>query len=120
LWDALVGVTCPVGFEVGAETKQNLTATSSNVSKLQLEKFKHDSFSFNMFASEKSHNNKILPSDDGSVKEEQLDSSILTRRQNLIEFDTTDTTHYLINLPNVWRSHASTVSCFERCEGINL
>jgi hypothetical protein len=27
LWAALVGVTCPVGFEVGVETKQNLTAT---------------------------------------------------------------------------------------------
>jgi hypothetical protein len=38
LWAVLVGVTCPVGFEVGVETKQNLTATYSNVSKLQRHK----------------------------------------------------------------------------------
>ena len=59
-----------------------------------LEKFKHDSVSFNMFPYEENHNNKIIPSDDGPVKEEHLSSSILTRRQNLIEFDTTHKTHY--------------------------
>jgi hypothetical protein len=59
-----------------------------------LEKFKHDSVSFNMFPYEENHNNKIIPSDDGPVKEEHLSSSILARRQNLIEFDTTHKTHY--------------------------